>query len=127
MEYTALIILLALLQFLLFGVRVGIARGKYGIKAPATLGDETWERMYRVQQNTMEQLVVFIPAVIAFSVYVSNRWVLLPGLLFLVGRQLYSYEYIKNPDSRVPGMAISLLCNAALVIGALIGLLLVIF
>lgn len=126
MEYAALIILFALLQFLLFGVRVGINRGKYGIKAPATTGNDIWERMYRVQMNTMEQLVVFIPAVIAFSVYVSNRWVLLPGVLFLVGRQLYSYEYVKDPDSRVPGMAISLLCNAALVLGALIGLLMVV-
>lgn len=123
MEYAALIILFALVQFLWFSVRVGLARGKYGIKAPATTGDATWERIYRVHQNTMEQLVIFVPAVVAFSVYVSNRWVLLPGLLFLVGRQLYSHEYVKDPDSRTPGMAISLLCNAALVVGALIGLL----
>jgi len=125
MEYAALIVLFALVQFLWFTTRVGLARGKYGVKAPATTGDATFERIYRVQQNTMEQLVIFIPAVIAFSAYVSNRWVLLPGLLFLVGRQLYSHEYVKDPNSRTPGMAISLLCNAALVIGALIGLLLV--
>jgi len=125
MEYTALIILFALLQFLWFGARVGYNRGKYGVKAPATSGDATWERMYRVQQNTMEQLVIFVPALIAFSVYVSSRWVLLPGLLFLVGRQLYSHEYVKDPDSRGPGMGITLLCNAALLIGALIGLLMV--
>ena len=124
MEYTALIILLALLQYLLFTARVGLARGKFGVKAPATTGDPTWERIYRVQQNTMEQLVIFVPAAIAFSTYVSGRWVLLPGLLFLAGRQLYSWEYVKDPDSRTPGMAISLLSNAALVIGALVGLLL---
>jgi glutathione S-transferase len=122
MEYAVFIILLALAQYLYFTARVGLARGKYGVKAPATSGNEPWERVYRVQQNTLEQLVIFIPAMIAFSMYTSNRWVLLPGVAFLIGRQLYSIEYIKDPDSRTPGMALSLLSNAALVIGALIGL-----
>ena len=127
MEFTVLIILVALVQFLWFGMRVGMSRGKYAVKAPATVGDETWERLYRVQQNTMEQLVMFIPAVMAFGMYVSHRWVILPGVLFIIGRQLYSSEYVSDPDSRVPGMALSLLCNVALIIGAVIGLLLSIF
>ena len=123
MKYSAVIILIALFQYLFFTVRVGLSRGKYGVDAPSTTGDETFERLFRVQQNTMEQLVIFIPAMIAFSMYLSARWVLLPGLLFIVGRQLYSMEYIKNPASRTPGMALSLLSNAALLLGALIGLL----
>ena len=122
MEYAAFIILLALAQYLYFTMRVGLARGKFGVKAPATSGNEIWERVYRVQQNTLEQLVMFIPAMIAFSMYASSRWALLPGVLFLIGRQLYSFEYVKNPDSRTPGMALSLLSNVVLVIGALIGL-----
>ena len=122
MEYAAFIILLALAQYLYFTMRVGLARGKFGVKAPATSGHEIWERVYRVQQNTLEQLVMFIPAMIAFSMYASSRWALLPGVLFLIGRQLYSFEYVKNPDSRTPGMALSLLSNVVLVIGALIGL-----
>ena len=127
MKYSAVIILIALFQYLFFTVRVGLSRGKYGVDAPSTTGDETFERLFRVQQNTMEQLVIFIPAMIAFSMYLSARWVLLPGLLFVVGRQLYSMEYIKNPASRTPGMALSLLSNAALLLGALIGLLLNLF
>lgn len=122
MEYATFIILLALAQYLYFTMRVGLARGKFGVKAPATSGHEIWERVYRVQQNTLEQLVMFIPAMIAFSMYASSRWALLPGVLFLIGRQLYSFEYVKNPDSRTPGMALSLLSNVVLVIGALIGL-----
>jgi len=122
MEYAAFIILLALAQYLYFTMRVGLARGKFGVKAPATSGNEIWERVYRVQQNTLEQLVMFIPAIIAFSMYASSRWALLPGVLFLIGRQLYSFEYVKDPDSRTPGMALSLLSNVVLVIGALIGL-----
>lgn len=127
MEYVVFIILLALAQYMYFTMRVGLARGKFGVKAPATSGNESWERIYRVQQNTLEQLVIFIPAMIAFSMYASSRWVLLPGVVFLVGRQLYSMEYVKDPDSRTPGMALSLLSNVVLVIGALIGLALKMF
>ncbi len=127
MEHAALIILLALVQYTWFSLRVGIARGKYGIKAPKTTGDEAWERLYRVQENTLEQLIVFIPGMIAFTVYVSAVWALLPGLVFLAGRQLYSYEYISKPESRTPGMAMTLLANAVLVVGGLVGVLLKIF
>jgi len=121
MEYAVFIILLALAQFTYFSLRVGATRNRYGVNAPKTTGDETWERIYRVQQNTMEQLVLFVPAMLAFSFYVSARWALLPGLLFLVGRQLYSWEYISRPASRVPGMSLTLLANAVLLVGALVG------
>jgi uncharacterized MAPEG superfamily protein len=121
MESAVLIVLLALAQFTWFSVRVGIARGKYGVDAPKTTGNEIWERLYRVQQNTMEQLVLFIPAMLAFNVYLSARWALIPGVVFLAGRQLYSWEYISRPTSRTPGMALTLLANAVLLVGALVG------
>ncbi len=127
MESTVLVILLALAQFTYFSVRVGASRTKYGVNAPRTSGDENWERLYRVQQNTMEQLVIFIPSMLAFSFFVSALWALLPGVLFLVGRQLYSYEYVINPASRVPGMATTLLANAILLLGGLIGVVVKIF
>ena len=127
MEHAVLIILLALAQFTWFSARVGAARGKYGVNAPKTTGDETWERLYLVQQNTMEQLILFVPLMLAFSFYVSSLWSLLPGLLYLVGRQLYSYEYVSNPGSRTPGMAMTLLANVILLIGALAALLLKMF
>ena len=67
MEHAALIILLALAQYVFFAVRVGAARGKYGVEAPKISGNEAWERLYRVQMNTLEQLIVFIPALWIFS------------------------------------------------------------
>ncbi len=121
MENAVLIILLSLVQFTWFSVRVGIARGKYGVDAPKTTGNEIWERLYRVQQNTMEQLILFIPAMLAFSAYLSTRWALVPGIVFLVGRQLYSWEYVSKPPSRTPGMALTLLANTVLLAGALVG------
>lgn len=127
MEYAAVIILLALIQYVYFTLRVGANRPKYHVNAPKVEGNETWERLFRVQQNTLEQLIVFIPAMWFFSQYLSGMWALVPGLMFIVGRQLYSYEYVTDPGSRAPGMALTLLANAVLMIGALAGVLLKIF
>lgn len=127
MDHATLIVLLALLQYVFFTARVGLARGKYNVNAPACDGDESWNRLFRVQQNTMEQLIIFIPASYAFAFYLSELWVLLPGMAYLVGRFLYSAEYQKDPKSRTPGMSITLLANVVLLLGALFGLFRVMF
>ena len=127
MENAALIVLLALLQYVWFTLRVGITRGKFNIDAPACKGDETWERMFRVQQNTMEQLVIMIPATFAFAYYVSGIWSLAVGGAFIIGRFLYSAEYLKDPKTRAPGMSLTLAANVVLVLGALGGLLMDMF
>ena len=122
MNTVYLVILLALLQYSFFTVRTGLARGKYAVNAPNTTGNETWERIFRVQQNTMEQLVLFIPGMLAFAHFVGPDWALLPGVMYLVGRQVYSYQYISNPKTRATGMGLTLLGNVALIVGALCGL-----
>ncbi len=127
MENATLIVLLALLQYVWFTVRVGASRGKFNVNAPDCEGDETWNRMFRVQQNTMEQLIILVPASYAFAYYTSATWVLLPGAAFIIGRFLYSAEYIKDPKSRTPGMATTLAANVTLIIGGLIGLLMGMF
>ena len=123
MEYATLIVLLALLQYVWFTMRVGLSRGKYNIDAPACEGDESFERLFRVQQNTMEQLVLMVPACYAFAYYLSSYWVLVPGGLFIIARFLYSAEYVKDPKTRGPGMGLTLLANAVLLLGGLFGLL----
>ena len=122
MEYTAIIILVALMQFTFFTIRTGLARITYGVKAPSTAGHETWERLYRIQQNTMEQLIVFIPGMVIFAMYVSETWALLPGIVFIVGRGLYSFKYLKDPASRGSGMALTFLSTIGLGVAGLIGL-----
>ena len=121
MEYPVIIIMLALLQYTYFAFSVGSARGKYNVSAPQIAGNDIWERYFRVQQNTLEQLIVFIPGMIAFSAYVSSVWVVIPGVTYLVGRQLYSHLYIKDPAGRGPGFLLTFLANMVLVIGTLIG------
>lgn len=115
-----LLVIIALMQYLWFTVRTGFQRNKYNVKAPATSGHEMWERLHRVQQNTLEQLIIFIPAVIAFAYYTST-WVLIPGGMFLLGRQIYSMMYLKDPATRTLGMSITLLANAILLLGSLYG------
>jgi len=127
MENAILIVLLALLQYMWFTARVGLTRGKYNIDAPACEGDESWDRMFRVQQNTMEQLVIMIPATFAFAYYFSGMWVLSIGGIFIIARFLYSAEYLKDPKTRAPGMFLTLAANATLVLGALGSLLMNMF
>ncbi len=119
MPYATLIVLLALLQYIYFTALVGQARGKYQVKAPATDGDERFVSTFRVQQNTLEQLIIFIPSAFAFSWFVSDLWVLVPGAVFIIGRFIYAHAYIKNPAARGPGMMLTFLANVVLLVGAL--------
>lgn len=121
MEYSAGLILIAIMQYMVFSAQVGMARGKYGIAAPKTTGNENFERVYRVQMNTLEQLIIFIPGMVAFGLFVSAMWVVIPGALFIIGRQLYAYAYVHNPSKRTLGMVIGFLSNVVLVVGSFIG------
>lgn len=122
LDYATLVVLLALLQYFWFSMRVAMTRGKYKVSAPACEGNEVWERIFRVQQNTMEQLILLVPASYAFAFYLSGKWVLLPGAMYIIGRFLYAAEYEKDPKSRTPGMALTLLANVILIAGAFFGL-----
>jgi glutathione S-transferase len=121
MAWVTLVAMLALLQFVFFGIKVGQARGKYGVKAPATSGNEHFERYYRVHQNTLEQLVVFMPALLAFAQLISGVWAAGIGVVYIVGRTLYYTGYIADPEKRGTGMMITMLANLVLVFGAIVG------
>lgn len=121
MALVNLIVALALLQFFAFATAVGIAREKYNVAAPATVGNEVFERYYRVQMNTLELLVMFVPASWMFGFYVSARVAAGLGAIYLIGRCVYFFSYVKNPKKRSLGFGLSAGPVVALVIGALIG------
>jgi hypothetical protein len=114
-------ILLALVQYIYFTWQVGSARVKFGIDAPKITGNDTFERTFRVQQNTMEQLVIFIPGMLLFAHFVSPLWALLPGAFYLVGRQLYARGYVADAKKRGTGATLSMLAPIILVLGAIGG------
>jgi glutathione S-transferase len=120
MEYSLIIIMVALIQYQWFGFRVGFGRGKYGVPAPKCTGNDTWERLFRIHQNTLEQLIVFIPALLAFTFYVSTKWAIVLGLAFIIARQIYSLTYLKNPPKRM--FPPTFLINAILMIGSIVGI-----
>ena len=121
MELVAIVTLLALAQYVIMGVRVGQARLRYGIEAPAITGHPVFERHFRVHQNTLEQLVVFLPALWLFSAFVSPRLAALLGLVFIAGRYVYERGYVANPQERHTGAMITMVTNGILVVGAFIG------
>jgi glutathione S-transferase len=103
MNYVHIVAILAVLQFFLFGILVGRARKKYGIKAPAISGNEQFERTFRVQMNTLEQLAGFLPALLIAGLYWPNAIVAGIGIVYLLGRFLYRQLYIADPSKRSPG------------------------
>lgn len=121
MAWVTIVAMLALLEYFYFSIQVGQARGKFGVKAPATTGNEQFERYHRVHQNTMEQLVMFLPSLFTFATLVSQTWAAILGVVFIIGRAVYFNLYISNPDKRGPGVLISLLATATLIFGSLIG------
>jgi glutathione S-transferase len=121
MAYVDIVTALALLQFIVFGFKVGQARGRYGIKAPAITGHEIFERCFRVQQNTLELLIIFIPGLYLFSRYFSPLVAAVLGVIYLIGREVYSAGYVKEPAKRSAGYGMSFLPAIILVVGGLLG------
>ena len=119
--YTAAVTLLALLLYLVLTMAVGQARGKYHIKAPAITGHEDFERAHRVQMNTVEQMVFFLPALWLCAVLLSDKGAAVGGLIWVIGRGLYAVSYLGDPAKRGPGMVISMLAQTGLFLGAVYG------
>lgn len=121
MAYVTVIVMLALMEYLYFGVAVGRARTRHGVNAPAISGDEDFERFHRAHQNTLEQLIVFIPAIYAAAFYANEVFAAVVGVAFLVGRADYFRSYISEPTSRGRGMVVTMLASVVLIAAALIG------
>jgi glutathione S-transferase len=121
MAYVDIVTALALLQFMVFGVKVARARGRYGIAAPAVAGNESFERYFRVQQNTLEQLIGFLPGLYLFSHYYNPLVAAGLGVIYLIGREIYAMTYVKDPKKREVGYVLTALPVAILLVGGLIG------
>lgn len=121
MEPVAIVTALVLLEYFWIVWQTGQARGKYGVPAPAMSGHPIFERWLRVQLNTVEQLVIFLPALWMFALYVHGMVAAALGLGFLVGRYLFARGYVEDPAKRGPGFIVTLASSMTLLVGGLIG------
>ena len=120
MNHVDAVAMLAVLQYIAFGALVGKARGTYGVKAPAVTGSEPFERIYRVQMNTLELLVALLPALYAAAHYWPSAYVAVAGAVYLVGRTVYWRAYVARPASRGLGFLLSIAPVMALALAALV-------
>ena len=121
MHLVDLVTLLALIQFFVFGVLVGRARGLYGVKAPAVAGHEMFERAHRVQMNTLEVLVILVPVLYLSARQWNPTYSAIAGAIYLVGRIVYWRAYMADPGRRTVGFALSMGPVLVLLLVALFG------
>ena len=118
-KMVSVVTLLALLLYFVMGLRVGRGRSKFGIEAPAISGNPDFERLYRVQANTLEWLPLFLISMWLFALYWDERFAAIVGLVWIVGRFLYMVNYSRLASSRGPGFGIQALATGVLLFGAL--------
>lgn len=120
MAWVYLVLSLAVILYTATAWIVGHMRHKHNIVAPACAGHPEFERAFRVQQNTMEQLVAFLPMDYFFAQLVSPLGAALLGLVWIAGRLFYMQGYMKDAAKRGPGMIMTMLTTAVLTLGVLI-------
>jgi glutathione S-transferase len=121
-HYTAAVTLLALAVYLALILNAGRARRKYGVKAPAVTGNPHFERAYRIQMNTLEQMIFFLPAMWLYALVLNDVGAAVGGLIWVAGRVIYAVGYTRDPSARGPGSAITMLAQLGLFLVAAYGL-----
>jgi glutathione S-transferase len=118
-HFTALVTCLAIAVYFYSSILVSRARGKFGVKVPATSGNADFERVFRAQMNTLEWLPIFLPSLWLFAIYIGDGIAALLGLVWIIGRILYILGYAQAAAKRGPGFYVQALAAIALWIGAL--------
>ncbi len=121
-NYTALVTLLAVLFYFYTSFAVAKARTKFGVKVPAISGQPDFERVFRVQMNTLEWMPIFLPSLWLFAIYVNDVAAAAIGLVWILGRVLYFRGYAAAAEKRGRGFGIQALAAGILLIGALGGI-----
>ncbi|ALF56007.1 membrane protein [Nostoc piscinale CENA21] len=122
--WTSLITALTLVLYSVITINVGRARAKYKVMPPQMTGDPNFERVLRVQQNTLEQTILFLPGLWLFSIYINPLWGAVIGAIWLIGRIVYAWGYYQAAEKRMIGFAITTVSGMVLLLGSLIGIIL---
>src|SRR5262249_26159334 len=117
--YTDLVMVAALLVYVWTLFQVGRARAAHKIAAPATDGPPDFQRVYRVQMNTLEQLVWFLPSLWLFASAWGDLWAAAVGVFWPFGRIIFALAYYKAAEKRSLGFLITFFASAILLLGGL--------
>ena len=115
---SAIVTILAILLYFYMGMRVGAARTKYNVPAPAMTGNPVVERTIRVHYNTLEAMPIFLPLLWLATIYFT-KWGWLPaavGVVWIIGRYIYMEGYIADAAKRSNGFLIQMLAQLVLLI-----------
>jgi glutathione S-transferase len=121
MEALAIVTVFALIQSVFFAFQVGKSREEHGVTAPLMTGPDGFLRDFRVHMNTVENLVVFIPALWMFGYFVGAYWAAGIGLVYVISRFMYRAAYTGDPAKRSLPFTIGLACLAILLLGTIVG------
>jgi len=116
---TALVTCLAILFYFFTCIQVARARVAFGVKAPAISGNPDFERVFRVQMNTLEWMPIFLPSLWLFAIYISDSIAAVLGLVWIAGRILYMTGYSQAANKRGRGFGIQATAATILWLGAL--------
>ncbi len=119
--WTTLVAVAALVVYVWLSMWVGKVRGKYGVAAPAEDGPPEFRRIFRAHMNTLEQIVLFLPALALFAIAWGDQLAAIIGAFWPLGRIAYALGYAKAPEKRGPGFGLSFLSASILLLGALAG------
>jgi uncharacterized membrane protein YecN with MAPEG domain len=119
---TGFVTLLAVLISIGLQIYVGVVRGRTGIKPPAMSGAPALEAALRAEGNTLEQYVLFLPALWLAALYFQGWLPPILGLVWCLGRILYATGYVSSPNKRYPGYVLTVTSAFALIVLAAIGL-----
>ncbi len=120
-NWVMLVTVLSVIVLFVTTINVGRSRAKFGIKPPLMTGDPEFERALRVQQNTLEQIVLFLPSLWIFATVANSMYATILGAVWVVGRILYAWGYYQAAEKRGLGFAIAGLASMLLMVGSLIG------
>ena len=119
--WPSLITVSALILYFVVTINVGRARFKHKVSPPQMTGNPDFERVLRVQQNTLEQMILFLPSLWLFSQFISPIWGAAIGAVWIIGRILFAWGYYQAAEKRALGFGINSLSILVLLLGALVG------
>ena len=118
---TGIVTVITLFVYAWMAVQVGNSRGKHDVPAPQSNGPDEFLRVLRVHENTIEGLILFLPALWLFALSFGDMWAVIVGIFYPVGRILYARGYYAAADKRSRGFLIGLTSTFILLIGSLVG------